>query len=1583
MKFLKLLSIVCAICAYSMSVSGQTYSVSGSGQCASPSTIEVGTAGMTVYRGAISLSASVSGNNVTFTVASCMPGGEFSAGTTFHLKESTSRDIATVAGQSTDLSTVTVVGSSGTIKFSHSLPFTAGTRHYVVVYTDGSMFGCTEVVSISADGNTGGGAQTWKLSDTMTATLDSDGVLTISTTKAEGEAMPNYDNLREAPWDNVRETILSVVIENKVTTVGTMTFASCENLSNVTISNSVYAIEFAAFNGCSSLVTASIPNSITRIGDFAFTYSALTSLTIPNSIEVIGEGVFYGCSNIPSVSIPRTTITIGNQAFGKCASLTSIQVDSQNQDFSSENGILYNKNKSYLHSYPAGKSGSFTIPASVITIGEAAFNQNALLTSVDIPSSVKTILHNAFYDCSNLSTIRIPSSVTSIGNYAFIRTGLNAITVEWLTPISIPDNIFYEINISAATLHVPSGTKSLYAADPVWGQFGTIVEGSGGGGPAGDPPTCVLKGVTDLTANSATLNGTVNPNGVRTSYMFQYSTNSNFPQNSTTFSTPIEIIGSGTSAVPVSAEIKDLYSARTYYYRIVALNDNKGDTTTDPDIFTTPYDIRLNAAMNIPANMTSGQSYTISIEVFNNSSEHFTGSFYLKDGENEVPWNERTIDPLKPYTLEGKPYTPSSSGTKTLTLFHQAGNKGSGTMVDQGNYKNPITVTVSSPTYHTVSFNANGGSPTPPSQSVISGGKVSQPATPSRTGYKFDGWYNGSTVWNFNNPVNANMTLTAHWTQEQTVTPTLSVTPPTSQVNPAVLNGEANANAKFDVTSNIANWTSNWTVEVTNSVASWLSVTKNPNNTSFAVNTRSANNTGNPRGATVVVSTGDLSETVYILQETIEAGTTPTEPSLKVSVNNTSLLPATESTREITITSNVSWKVVSQDDWLKVPSDLPSGSGNGNRVFTVTAERNSNSGSRTGKLTITGTGVSPVTLNIGQSGAGAASALTVSIDNSSQLPASGGTREIKITSNVNWTVSSGENWLTVPAEAKSGNGDYTFKITIPGHDKTSSRSARLTITGAGVNPPRTIDISQAAAASKTGTLSGYIRDVNNKPIETVTLTLSPSGQIVLVSNGQFNIQGIPYGTSGTINVSKIGYDKFVDKETNSTTIRYSITDKEPNVSRFIVGTPANTTATPSQTNDFELTSAISLTKSPFQAEVPAPFNVNVRNVSGKRWTGRFYFVDVQGGIDFPGSSISREHEATDEMTFEPNESRNIAFSFSKGFSGDNTRFAIISRIKENGYYSNKYKYVGENGFENPVTLKIQPNPTKDRENAISKANQNFKDLIDALEYGNYVLEAGLLIFEAGQSEAIWKGGSDHVTAQLLQGHIEELKKYSSKLEKLQEYAGNIKTVLDAINDIDKALKNSKTPAGWLEIAKIANKRFTTPFATIFNTYLEVGATAVNNLTKLLNDNWGSLMFNGNVNDGITVKIKVNNYNSSLVVNQIKQVDFYFCTFGTNMKPQSFNDFTHCENIGINGNAEIFISSNQTLKIGTDSSGMIGSDDLYAWLAIYWKNGKVTWVPFNKDYISQIGGRASLNYELTFKSNSGKDNFADKLTINVN
>ena len=163
-----------------------------------------------------------------------------------------------------------------------------------------------------------------------------------------------------------------------------------------------------------------IQSGVTSIGDDVFfCHFKLASVSIPNTVTSIGESAFYSCDSLTSIKIPASVTKIGDQAFTACEKLTSINVDAGNKNFCSVNGVLFNKNKTTLIAYPAGKKGTYSVPNGVKEIYFVAFFECAGLTGVSIPNTVKQIGVCAFQYCTSLTSVTIPASVQKIAAGAF------------------------------------------------------------------------------------------------------------------------------------------------------------------------------------------------------------------------------------------------------------------------------------------------------------------------------------------------------------------------------------------------------------------------------------------------------------------------------------------------------------------------------------------------------------------------------------------------------------------------------------------------------------------------------------------------------------------------------------------------------------------------------------------------------------------------------------------------------------------------------------------------------------------------------------------------------------------------------------------------------------------------------------------------------------------------------------------------------------------------------------------------------------------------------------------------------------
>jgi hypothetical protein len=236
----------------------------------------------------------------------------------------------------------------------------------------------------------------------------------------------------------------------------------------VDVANSVYSssLDGVLFNKAqTTLITFPpgrggnyvIPNGVTWIAPLAFSYcTGLTSVSIPNSVTSIGVS------------------TTAEGAFSFCTSLTNLSVDPGNMDYSSLDGVLFDKARTVLLIFPAGRGGNYVIPSTVTWIRVGAFLANSALTSLTIPGSVTridsvptgisftnfsvdpvnsvysslngvlfnkaqtalfrfpagrggdyvipssvTTVGSAFSGCSNLTSLTIPAGVVGMDTYAF------------------------------------------------------------------------------------------------------------------------------------------------------------------------------------------------------------------------------------------------------------------------------------------------------------------------------------------------------------------------------------------------------------------------------------------------------------------------------------------------------------------------------------------------------------------------------------------------------------------------------------------------------------------------------------------------------------------------------------------------------------------------------------------------------------------------------------------------------------------------------------------------------------------------------------------------------------------------------------------------------------------------------------------------------------------------------------------------------------------------------------------------------------------------------------------------------------
>lgn len=243
-----------------------------------------------------------------------------------------------------------------------------------------------------------------KLGDNVYYKLDSEtGELSLIGTGVTYDYTSLWDdNVNLSPlYEN--KDIKSIKIDEGITGIGNNVFPYCSNVTSVTFPTSLESIGNNAFDSCYNIET----------------------LELPEGLKTIGENAFYSSRKITSVYIPDSVTEIGTGAFTDNAALTSVTVGANNENFSSLDGILFNKDKTTLILYPVAKSDStYVVPETVTTISNGAFYGTTNLRRVELHNTkVETIGSSAFYSTGrgdeSIQTITLPSTLKTIGDYAF------------------------------------------------------------------------------------------------------------------------------------------------------------------------------------------------------------------------------------------------------------------------------------------------------------------------------------------------------------------------------------------------------------------------------------------------------------------------------------------------------------------------------------------------------------------------------------------------------------------------------------------------------------------------------------------------------------------------------------------------------------------------------------------------------------------------------------------------------------------------------------------------------------------------------------------------------------------------------------------------------------------------------------------------------------------------------------------------------------------------------------------------------------------------------------------------------------
>jgi len=243
-----------------------------------------------------------------------------------------------------------------------------------------------------------------------------------------------YTSIGDAAFENCTE-LMKIKLPESLISIGDTAFYRCTGLKNIELPKSLTSIGELAFYGCTGLTVIKLPESLTSIGrnvfydctgitniivdennsafrsvDGVLFDKAMTTLllfpegkkgkySVPDGIIKIGADAFIGCRELTGIFFPQSLLYIESYDFNN-EQLTDITVSELNTEYSSIDGVLFNKKMTELMEYPRNRDKTY----------------------YTIPDGIKHIKKNAFYGCKRLVNLVLPESLEIIGDFEFAES---------------------------------------------------------------------------------------------------------------------------------------------------------------------------------------------------------------------------------------------------------------------------------------------------------------------------------------------------------------------------------------------------------------------------------------------------------------------------------------------------------------------------------------------------------------------------------------------------------------------------------------------------------------------------------------------------------------------------------------------------------------------------------------------------------------------------------------------------------------------------------------------------------------------------------------------------------------------------------------------------------------------------------------------------------------------------------------------------------------------------------------------------------------------------------------------------------
>jgi hypothetical protein len=239
-----------------------------------------------------------------------------------------------------------------------------------------------------------------------------------------------------------------------------------------------------------------------------------------------------------------------------------------------------------------------------------------------------------------------------------------------------PIYTFDAFDVGGARAMAVSGTGTVYVSDATDAFVARFVRFDG--------PTLTTEPATAVNARDATLNGTINPGNVASSYYFEYGTGLAYGKR-----TPVvggTAAGSGNVPVAASASVDGLQPNKTYHYRIVGFNASGSIVGQDETLTTavappTPDGSSPLGGLPAFASAVTPRSATLHGTVnANNSSAGWHFEYGTTTAYGSTPFGGFLSDG------DDQPVASALTGLEPDTLYHFRVVTGSGFLLDDPQY---------------------------------------------------------------------------------------------------------------------------------------------------------------------------------------------------------------------------------------------------------------------------------------------------------------------------------------------------------------------------------------------------------------------------------------------------------------------------------------------------------------------------------------------------------------------------------------------------------------------------------------------------------------------------------------------------------------------------------------------------------------------------------------------------------------------------------------------------------------------------------------------------------------------------------